>query len=261
VSAAVAAAQAAAVHGSAWGAAVWGALGALALVIGAGMALTLPLRPRTTGLIMGFGAGALIAAVAYELVPEAEIVRPTLEAALVILALVGGAVVFFIGDVLIDRRGGKGRKKLSHPSADGGGRAIFLGTLLDGVPESLILGMSVAAGGRVSYVFLAAVFVSNLPEGVAGTVSLRREGHSPRAVLLMWLALVALSAAFAALGWGVTQWLPGFDDVYVQAFAAGAVLTMLADTMMPEAYEQGGKAAGLLTVLGFVTAAVLAVAG
>jgi ZIP family zinc transporter len=241
---------------SALAAAGWGALAAGALLIGAGLALTLPLRPRVTGLIMGFGAGALIAAVAYELVPESEV-----EGAWVVLALVAGALTFFVGDVVVDRRGGKGRKKLAHPAADGGGRAIFLGTLLDGVPESLILGMSLSVGGSISVVFLAAVFVSNLPEGVAGTVSLRRESHSPCAVVLMWLALAAVLAACAALGWGLMRWLPGFDDAYVQAFAAGAVLTMLADTMMPEAYEQGGKAAGLLTVLGFVTAAVLAVVG
>jgi zinc transporter, ZIP family len=237
-------------------AAAWGALGALALLIGALLALDLPLRPRATGLIMGFGAGALIAAVAYELVPESEV-----DGVWVVVALVAGALVFFVGDVLVDRGGGRGRKKLSHPGADGGGKAIFLGTALDGAPESLILGMSLGTGGAISVVFLAAVFISNLPEGIAGTVSLRREGHSPRAVVLMWLALIAMSAAFAALGWGVIRWIPGFDDAYVQAFAAGAVLTMLADTMMPEAYEQGGKAAGLLTVLGFVTAAVLAVVG
>jgi zinc transporter, ZIP family len=247
--------------GNALSAAGWGALGAAALLIGAALALTLPLRPRETGLIMGFGAGALIAAVAYELVPEAEIGLPALQTTLVVLALVAGALVFFAGDVFIDRRGGKGRKKLAHPGADGGGRAIFLGTLLDGVPESVILGMSLATGGKVSLVFLAAVFISNLPEGVAGTVSLRREGVERRTVLIMWFALVVVSAACAALGWTIADRLPGLDGVYVQAFAAGAVLTMLADTMMPEAYEQGGKAAGLLTVLGFVTAAVLAVVG
>jgi ZIP family zinc transporter len=237
---------------SALAAAGWGALAALALIAGAGLALTTKPSWRVTGLVMGFGAGALISAVSYELIPES-----TVDGYWIMAAVLAGALVFYIGDVLVDRRGGRGRKKLAHPSTNGGGRAIFLGTLLDGVPESLVLGMSIGLGGSVSVAFLAAVFISNLPEGVAGTVSLQREGRTPRAVLWMWLALVAASAASAALGWGIVRWLPGFDGAYVQAFAAGAVLTMLADTMMPEAFEHGGKLAGLLTVLGFISAALL----
>jgi len=238
---------------SALAAAAWGALAALSLIAGAVLALTLKPSWRVTGLIMGFGAGALIGAVAYELVPES-----TVDGVWIIAAMFGGALLFYVGDVLVDRSGGKGRKKLSHPTVDGGGRAIFLGTLLDGVPESLVLGMAIGLGRSASIAFFGAVAVSNLPEGIAGTVSLRREGHTQRAVFLMWVTLVAASAVAAGLGWGLVQWLPGFDAAYVQAFAAGAVLTMLADTMMPEAYEHGGKLAGLLTVLGFGAAALLA---
>ncbi|HEX2516167.1 MAG TPA: hypothetical protein VH257_15775, partial [Chloroflexota bacterium] len=153
-------------------AAFWGALGASSLLIGAVVALRLRPSARATGLVMGFGAGALLSAVAYELVPE------TVLAGVGVPLVVGaGALTFFGADWLVDRRGGAERKDLggSTGGADSAstGQAIVLGTLLDGVPESLVLGMGLAVGGAVSASFLVAVFVSNLPEAVGGTVALR----------------------------------------------------------------------------------------
>ncbi len=143
----------------------------------------------------------------------------------------------------------------------GSGAAIFIGTLLDNVPESLILGMGFALGGAVNLAFLVAVFVSNIPEGLAGTLSLEAAGRSHRKVFWMWMMLVILSAACAGLGYLIIHLLPGADGRYAQAFAAGAMLTMIADAMMPEAFEHGGKLVGIFTVFGFLTAAVLAVMG
>jgi zinc transporter, ZIP family len=156
--------------------------------------------------------------------------------------------------------GGAGRllKKLeSRPSEASGGTAIFLGTLLDGIPESTILGMSLALGGSVSLAFLAAVFLSNLPEAVAATSSMQAAGSPGRRILGMWLWLVAASAAAAALGYLLVSNLSGVDGAFAQTFAAGAMLTMLADTMMPEAFAHGGRVAGLVTVLGFALSAAL----
>ena len=238
---------------SALAAAFWGALAALSLMLGAIVALRLRPSPRITGLVMGFGAGALLSAVAYELVPETA-----LAGAGVPLTVAAGALAFFAVDWLVDGRGGAERKDVDGADAAGGsGQAIFLGTLLDGVPESLVLGMGLAVGGAVSASFLVAVFVSNLPEAVGGTVALREAGTAPRAILWMWAGLVLASGAAAALGYGLVRALPGADGTYVQAFAAGAVLTMLADTMMPEAFEHGGKTVALLTVLGFLLAGLL----
>ncbi len=132
-------------------------------------------------------------------------------------------------------------------------------TLLDGIPESLVLGIGLALGSSVSVAFLAAVFVSNIPEGIAGTSSLISEGHSRRQVYRMWIALVIASAAAAALGYAFARSVPSVDGRIVQSFAAGAMLTMLADTMMPEAFKHGGKIVGLLTTLGFLMAAILSV--
>lgn len=227
----------------------WGGLAAASLLIGfalAGRGLT----NRAIGLIMGFGAGALISAIAYELVPESAAAGVGTA-----LAFLLGALAFFAGDWLVDRRGGADRKDIAGERS-GSGAAIFIGTLLDNVPESIILGMSLALGGAINLAFLAAVFVSNLPEGVAGTLNLTSSGVARRQVFWMWAGLVLVSAACAALGYAAVAALPAVDGRVAQAFAAGAMLTMLADAMMPEAFEHGGKLVGLFTVLGFLAAAV-----
>jgi ZIP family zinc transporter len=203
---------------------------------------------------MGFGAGALISAIAYELVPETVLTGMDMA-----LAFVLGAVAFFVGDWLIDHRGGADRKDIAGGEPGGSGSAIFIGTLLDNVPESIILGMSLGLGGSVNVAFLTAVFVSNLPEGVAGSVNLEAAGHSRRNILWLWIILVAVSALCAGLGLMVIRWLPAADGLHAQAFAAGAMLTMLADAMMPEAFEHGGITVGLFTVMGFLVSATLSV--
>lgn len=234
---------------------LWGGAAAAALLVGyvlAGRGLS----NRIIGIVMGIGAGALISAIAYELVPES-----VLGAAGMGVAFALGAIAFFVGDWLIDRRGGADRKDIVGDQPGGSGAAIFIGTLLDNIPESIILGMGLALGGTINVAFLAAVFVSNLPEGVAGTVNLVASGRSRRQIFWMWTILVLISAACAALGYAVVHWLPGAQGLYAQAFAAGAMLTMLADAMMPEAFEHGGKTVGLFTALGFAVAAVLSSMG
>lgn len=234
---------------------LWGALAAASLLIGYILATRGP-SERAIGTIMGIGGGALIAAIAYELVPESKLGGPAMAAAFAL-----GAVAFFAGDWVIDRRGGSERKDIAGGGESGSGAAIFIGTLLDNVPESIILGMSLALGGAVNLAFLAAVFVSNLPEGIAGSINLEAAGYQRRKVFWMWFVLVMVSAACAGLGYILIYWLPGADGRYAQAFAAGAMLTMLADAMMPEAFEHGGLMVGLFTALGFLAAAVLSVAG
>ena len=119
-----------------------------------------------------------------------------------------GAIAFFVGDWYIDRKGGKDRKDISGNQPGGSGAAIFIGTLLDNVPESIILGMTLAIGGVINIAFLAAVFISNLPEGVAGTINLESSGYSRRKVFWMWMGLVAISAVCAGLGFFAIQMIP-----------------------------------------------------
>lgn len=230
---------------------LWGGLAAAALLVGYALAGR-GLSNRVVGIVMGVGAGALISAIAYELVPESVLGAAGMGAALAL-----GAIAFFVGDWLVDRRGGADRKDIVGDQPGGSGAAILIGTLLDNIPESIILGMSLALGGAINVAFLAAVFISNLPEGVAGTVNLEAAGHPRRQIFWLWMMVVLISAACAALGYAVVHWLPGAQGLYAQAFAAGAMLTMLADAMMPEAFEHGGKTVGLFTVLGFAMSAML----
>ena len=231
----------------------WGGIAAASLLVGYALA-NRGLSDQVIGIVMGLGAGALISAIAYELVPESAI-----DSGAMLVAFALGALVFFGGDWLIDHRGGHKRKDIAGNPSGGSGPAIFVGTLLDNIPESLILGMGLATGTGVNVAFLAAVFVSNLPEGMAGSLNLRSAGYSRRSILWLWIALVVVSAACAGVGYALLHRLPTIDAGPAQAFAAGAMLTMLADAMMPEAFEHGGKTVGLFTVTGFLLAAILSV--
>jgi ZIP family zinc transporter len=165
--------------------------------------------------------------------------------------------------VLIDRIGG-GERKAIQPSAaeaanaadepEGSGLAIVLGIILDGIPESAVLGLTILVDGTVSAAFLAAVFLSNIPETMAATAGLIHSGWSKRRVLGLWLLVMAISGLAAAAGYGLLQSASNRAVAVTMTFAAGAILTMLADTMMPEAFEHAGKPAGLLTTLGFAAA-------
>jgi ZIP family zinc transporter len=135
---------------------------------------------------------------------------------------------------------------------------MFLGALLDGVPEAFILGISLALGGTISIAFVTAIFVSNIPQGIAGTTSLQQAGVPARRIFGMWTALTVTCGLVAAVGFGFADRVPD-HGLFAQAFAAGAVLTMLADSMMPEAFEHGGNVVGLVTVLGYLVAAGLTV--
>jgi len=233
---------------------LWGLLAASSLLIGALVSFTLSPNRRTIGLVMGFGSGVLISAVAYDLVDESlKIGEPGAVAA----GLAAGALAFFSGDLLIARHGGADRKR-SHGEQDAGKpKAIVLGTVLDGVPESIVIGLSLIGGGGVSVAVIAAVFLSNLPESIAASTGLDKAGFGRARIVRMWIAITVVSAAASAIGFGAFDGADPDLIAFTQAFAGGALLTMLADTMMPEAFEQGGRAVGLLTVLGFAVAFAL----
>jgi ZIP family zinc transporter len=238
---------------SAFEALLWGGLSSASLYIGQALAGPMERKERATGLVMGFGAGTLLSAVAYELVPISSI-EPGVAVGFGL-----GALTYYVGDRLVDHGGGEDRQQIGGGDDDGSGIAMFLGALLDGIPEAFILGITLALGGSISVAFLAAVFVSNIPQGLAGTSSMKAAGYTDRHVFWMWTALTVAAAATAALGFVLADAVPD-NGLYAEAFAGGAVLMMLADSMMPEAFEHGGKEVGLLTVLGYLVAAVLTVA-
>jgi zinc transporter, ZIP family len=231
----------------------WGALAASALLLGALIAYHLSPSTGVIAQVMGLGAGLLIGSVAFELVDEALKTRTVAGVGLFVLV---GAAAFSVGDWLLNRGGGGDRKDSGGAQAQGSALAIVLGSVLDGIPESFVLGLTVLQGG-VSVSLLAAVVLSNLPEGMSSSSGLHAAGWPERRVLLMWSAVIVVSALSSALGYAVLDPAHGTTGALVQAFAAGALLAMLATTMLPEAYEREGLLTGPLVVLGFATSLAL----
>ena len=228
---------------------LWGALAGSSLLIGGAIALAVRVPSRVLGAIMAFGAGVLISAVSYELVEEAF--RTSGRGLGIALGLAGGCAVFFVGDELISRFGGRGRKR-SHGGQEGGsGLAIVLGTVLDGIPESIVIGLSLLEGGSVSAAVIAAVFLSNLPEAISATTGLKSAGWGRLRVIGLWSIVAVVTALSALAGFALFGGAPPEVIAFMLAFAGGAILTMLADTMMPEAFEHGGRIIGVMTTLGF----------
>jgi ZIP family zinc transporter len=230
----------------------WGFLAAAPLVVGGAVALRYQVGERALGLVMAFGSGVLISAVAFELVQEAWDKEGAHAG--VALGLFAGSLTFWGGDLLIDRRGGSARKDTGGGQAEGSPLAIVLGTVLDGVPESIVLGLTIVVEGSVSAAFLVAVALSNIPEALAATTGLVRAGWTRAHVLLLWFG-IALTLGLAALaGYALFETSSNGVVAFVFSFAGGAILTMLADTMMPEAFEHGGKLVGVATTFGFAVA-------
>lgn len=235
-------------------AAFWGLVGASALVVAAEVTFAFQLSSKTIGLIMAFGVGALIASVSFELV------LPSLELASTVQVSFGlllGALTFFIGDWLIGRIGGNRRKNPDGPEQEDSGLGIVLGTFMDGVAESAVLGMSLATGGGVSIALLVSIWVSNFPEALGGTVGLEKSGMKRRNIRLLWWGILLISGLAAAIGYAIVTNSSDKTGALVQAFAAGAVLTMIADEMAPEAFSRSAMVTGIATTLGFILAVFL----
>jgi zinc transporter, ZIP family len=249
-------------------AAAWGLLGGSSLVIGALIGVYARLPHWVIGLVLGFGAGALISAVSFELADEALRVGGADSFA---AGLAVGALTFYVGDTWIARRGAEGRQRTPalremEPGATTSSALLF-GALLDGIPESAVIGLTLLETGEVGIAVLVAVFIANLPEAVGGASGMTAMAGSSRLTALTLWALVAVAGAVASgLGFAVLDGASEDLIGFIQAFAAGSLLTMLADEMFPAAHAEAdpaahpatppwsGRAVGLLTVLGFAVA-------
>jgi ZIP family zinc transporter len=232
----------------------WAALAASALILGALAGIFLKRVPSSwVGLALAFGAGALFSSIAFELTTEAF---ENGGFQVLAVGLAAGSLTYFGGNWWLKHRGRPRRGQRPAPPAKGQGLSIVLGAVLDGIPESIVLGAMLLGGGAVSPAFFAAVLLSNVPEGFAASADLREEGREPRWILGLWLVVVVASGLASAMAWLLLD-EAGVAVPLTQAFAAGGLITMLVDTMIPEAYEDSGDRAGLVTVLGFTLAFVL----
>jgi zinc transporter, ZIP family len=231
----------------------WGAFGAAALLAGALIAYLATPGRAVIAVVMALGTGLLIGSVSFELVDDALEHQDVVWVALLVLL---GAAVFTVGDWLLSRRGGGQRKDPTGAQADGQALAIVLGSVLDGIPESFVLGLTVLQGG-VSLALLVAVALSNLPEGMSSSSGLRAAGWPRRRVLAMWSVVVLVSALASAAGYAMLDPASGRTGALVEAFAGGALLAMLANSLLPEAFAVEGVVTGPLVVLGFAVSLAL----
>jgi ZIP family zinc transporter len=234
----------------------WSALATGTLLIGMILAYRNLVGIRWTGLIMAFGAGAIISAAAYQLVLGA-VVEEQGKFNLVGLGMAIGALTFYFADRWVDHLGGEDRLDFEGGQAGGSGTGILLGSLLDGVPESLVLGLSLVHSPQVSLAFIFAIAISNIPQGLGGTAGMLKSGWQKSRITRLWLAVCALSVLAAALGYWLAQLIPGASGAMLDAFAAGSLLVMLTDSMIPESFEHGGKETGLFLVIGFSAAVAM----
>jgi ZIP family zinc transporter len=234
----------------------WGALAASSLILGALLGLARPWPDRVVGVVLAFGAGALISAVSFDLAQEGAELG---GADAVALGLAAGAVVYYVANRAVERLGQPNRagpSAAAAPTPDAG-PALALGAFLDGIPEQMVLGIALAAGDGVSVGLLAAIFISNLPEAIGSASAMDAAGRSRATIARLWIAVALICTLATVVGYGIADSASRDLQAVIDGFAAGALLVMLIDSMIPEATRRAGNVAGLVTVLGFAVAAAL----
>lgn len=237
-----------------WIAAMWGAISGSAVVLGAFGAVFLPISKKMIGYIMAFGTGVLIGAASYELLGDAVYKGGIIVTS---IGFVTGAAVFTLLDYLVSKRGASHRKRSGHKNTKNVGMAIFIGTILDAIPESIMIGASLLGGNSVSFLLVVAIFISNIPEGLSSTVGMKNSGYSKMKIFILWSSVMIISALAS---WSGYFFLANASDAFmsgIAAFAGGGIIAMVASTMMPEAFEDSGPTTGLITAIGLLVSLIM----
>ena len=239
-------------------------------MIGCTVGIFVSLPKSIIAAIMAFGSGVLVAALTFSLVEEAFSLSQSIPP--VVIGFVLGGVSYSIANYILDRRSKSKsddntsnavrKRKRSHGDNAGGGKSasglsLLVGSVMDNIPENMALGISLVTGGAVNIVLIAAIFISNFPEGLASTEGMKSNGRSKKYILVLWSVAVVIGTISTAIGFAVLSKASPFVISVAISFAAGAILVMLAESMIPEAFEEGGSKIGLAAMAGFAIAFVL----
>lgn len=233
---------------------LWGLASGGALLIGAVIGLYLPLPRRIIALVMAFGAGILISVIAFDLMDVAFQRAGILPTA---AGFAAGAVVFTLISIELAQAGGRDRKRSRPPASDRNARTIAIGSLLDNIPESIVIGLSLIDGEGIAVATFIAVFLSNIPEALSSSAGMKASGRRTISIIALWATAMLFSGLLSLAGYSIFAGLPPEAIAVMQAAGAGALLAMIADTMIPEAFEETHSAAGLVTGVGFLVGFML----
>jgi zinc transporter, ZIP family len=236
---------------------IYGAISGFALILGTWVGIFFKLKQKTIAKIMAFGSGVLICALTFGLMEE-SFKHGGFDA--VIIGFFLGGLAYIAGDQLIHVYTGRQLRlyKRRRETGSENGLSITLGAVLDGVPESVALGIALFNGGSTGLLMLTAIFLSNFPESISSVNFLYQGGFSKKRIFTIWGSVSLITVLVTVISFIFLHDLNLNMIGILESFAAGAILAMLSDSMMPEAYKEGGYSIGILTVLGFLTAFIIA---
>jgi ZIP family zinc transporter len=238
-------------------AAFWGLISGSALILGALIAYFVAVPRKLIAFIMAFGSGVLISALAFDLMDEAYHQGGFGSTS---IGFISGALIYSIANYVLSTQGAKNRKRSGHQQpekGEGAGLAIAVGALIDGIPESIAIGVSMIHGGVVSSAAVIAIFLSNIPESLSSTSGMKKSGRSPKYIFSIWISIALMSGIASFCGYSIFKDFSSEVIAATVAVAAGGILAMLTDTMIPEAFDEAHNFIGVITVLGFLAAFVL----